>query len=785
MLDTDGRVATWSLGAERLEGYRAEEILGADVSRFYVPEDIAVGKPRHGLEVAEREGRHEEEAWRVRKDGSRFWADVVTTALRDPAGTLLGYGRVTRDITDRSARPISSDWPSRRRPTGMILMDDRGRIVLVNAQVERLFGYTREEVVGQSIEMLVPERFRARHPEVPRGLLQRPESPGPWAPGRDLFGLRRDGTEVPIEIGLNPLEAPGGRFVLARSSTSRRGSAPSGSATGSWASSGRSTPSSSSGWRRARRSSGRAQGARGPAPGGPPPGQEQPPGDLEPHQHAGAIARRRRRAGTRSTSARRGCRRWRSSTRSSTSRKTTRGCRSRSTRGAWPATSSTRPECPRRRICAGARRRGRRPGRGQGDPLRPHPERAHHERAQARVPGRAVGDDTRRARPGRRRRSFRLAVGDDGVGLPPGFDVQGPAVAGSAARAACWPSSWTRRSRSRATTGRCVPPDDPGGGVGGIRRSARCSSWRTRASSPTTSSRPWPISATTPSPSPPPRTRPWRGPTERRPDVALVDIRIKGRLDGIQTAQLLQERFGVPIVYLTAHADDATLERAQADASLSAISSSRSSPPSCGARSRSRSTVTRRSRARDPTAAAAPAAASSKTRASPRPELRPCAASSSRSSAAPISTPPRRSREFLCFVVEEALAGRGEAITQGHDRHQGLRPEGRLRRHAWTPSCGSRRAGCAVRSSGTTCSRGQGGPGPDRAAQGDLRPRPSAGSGGRGGRRHVAAPEAVAPSALGTPRTRWPSIVGEPASRPRPLLTEGRRRSRPGVERRR
>ena len=214
MLDTDGRVATWSLGAERLKGYRAEEILGADVSRFFTPEDTAAGKPRHALEVAGREGRHEEETWRVRKDGSRFWADVVTTALRDPAGTLLGYGKVTRDITDRLRATDQFRLAIEAAPTGMIMMNDRGRIVLVNAQVERLFGYTREEVVGQSIEMLVPERFRARHPEVRATFFSDPRV-RPAGAGRDLLGLRRDGTEIPIEIGLNPLETPDGQFVLA------------------------------------------------------------------------------------------------------------------------------------------------------------------------------------------------------------------------------------------------------------------------------------------------------------------------------------------------------------------------------------------------------------------------------------------------------------------------------------------------------------------------------------------------------------------------------------------
>ncbi len=98
-------------------------------------------------------------------------------------------------------------------PTGMILVDESGRIVLVNATVERIFGYPREEVVGQMVEMLVPERFRARHPGFRGTFLGDPKS-RPMGAGRDLFGLRRDGTEVPIEIGLNPFTAAGGRFVL-------------------------------------------------------------------------------------------------------------------------------------------------------------------------------------------------------------------------------------------------------------------------------------------------------------------------------------------------------------------------------------------------------------------------------------------------------------------------------------------------------------------------------------------------------------------------------------------
>jgi PAS domain S-box-containing protein len=101
MLDPTGRVATWNLGAERIKGYRAADIIGRHFSEFYPPEALAAGKPAWELEVAEREGRVEDEGWRVREDGSRFWASVVITALRDEAGRLVGFAKVTRDLTER------------------------------------------------------------------------------------------------------------------------------------------------------------------------------------------------------------------------------------------------------------------------------------------------------------------------------------------------------------------------------------------------------------------------------------------------------------------------------------------------------------------------------------------------------------------------------------------------------------------------------------------------------------------------------------------------------------
>lgn len=101
MLDPEGRVVTWNEGAQRIKGYSAGQIIGQHMSRFYTPQDVERGLPKQLLKLAETEGRVENEGWRLRYDGSRFWADVVITAIRGESGTLLGFGKVTRDLTQR------------------------------------------------------------------------------------------------------------------------------------------------------------------------------------------------------------------------------------------------------------------------------------------------------------------------------------------------------------------------------------------------------------------------------------------------------------------------------------------------------------------------------------------------------------------------------------------------------------------------------------------------------------------------------------------------------------
>jgi len=103
MLDIDGYVVSWNPGAQRFKGYEASEIIGQHFSQFYTPEDREAGLPQKALAVAASEGRYEAEGWRLRKDGSRFWTHAVIDPIRDPAGRLIGFAKITRDLTERKA----------------------------------------------------------------------------------------------------------------------------------------------------------------------------------------------------------------------------------------------------------------------------------------------------------------------------------------------------------------------------------------------------------------------------------------------------------------------------------------------------------------------------------------------------------------------------------------------------------------------------------------------------------------------------------------------------------
>lgn len=152
LLDAEGRVVTWNQGAQRIKGYTFDEVRGRHFSIFYPREDIEKGKPDYELKVAAQEGRLEDEGWRLRKDGSRFWANVVITALKDENGVLLGFGKVTRDISQRKwAMEANFEKLFRSSPNPILLSSlDDARFIEVNEAFCELLGYTREELIGQS-----------------------------------------------------------------------------------------------------------------------------------------------------------------------------------------------------------------------------------------------------------------------------------------------------------------------------------------------------------------------------------------------------------------------------------------------------------------------------------------------------------------------------------------------------------------------------------------------------------------------------------------------------------
>jgi len=164
LMDKEGRVASWNEGLERINDYSASEIIGQRMSIFYTPEDLARSLPQHLLRVARSEGRVEDEGWRVRKDGTRFWADVVITALRDDSGMLVGFGTVTRDLTERkraetalgelSGRLMQLQDEERRR-IGRELLDTTSP--LLTSLIGRLYTARQRREVGADLGPLLDE----------------------------------------------------------------------------------------------------------------------------------------------------------------------------------------------------------------------------------------------------------------------------------------------------------------------------------------------------------------------------------------------------------------------------------------------------------------------------------------------------------------------------------------------------------------------------------------------------------------------------------------------------
>jgi len=217
MLDPDGLVLTWNAGAERFKGYRADEIIGRHFSRFYPPEALARGLPQHELEVAREVGSFEDEGWRVRKDGSLFWANVVITAVHDATGTLVGFAKVTRDLTQRKNQEEALRQSEERfrllvegvSDYAIFMLDVNGRVATWNSGAQRIKGYSADEIIGRHFSIFYPAE--ARDSGWPDYELKMAAEKGSFVDNG--WRLRKDGTTLWANVTISALRDGTGHLV--------------------------------------------------------------------------------------------------------------------------------------------------------------------------------------------------------------------------------------------------------------------------------------------------------------------------------------------------------------------------------------------------------------------------------------------------------------------------------------------------------------------------------------------------------------------------------------------
>ena len=230
MIDPEGFVTTWNAGAERIKGYEPTEIIGQHFSRFFSDEDQRQGLPQHILELARTCGRYESEGWRVRKDGKRFWAVAVIEAIRDETGALVGFGKVTRDITERhDAREALVESERRFRllvdsvvDYAIYMLDPSGIITNWNTGAARIKGYSADEAVGTHFSRFYTKEDRSRG--LPAVALEQAKSAGKYE--MEGWRVRKDGGRFWASVLIEPIRSESGELIgfakVTRDITERR-----------------------------------------------------------------------------------------------------------------------------------------------------------------------------------------------------------------------------------------------------------------------------------------------------------------------------------------------------------------------------------------------------------------------------------------------------------------------------------------------------------------------------------------------------------------------------------